>query len=118
MQQRSGGADGGFDVIHGLSKLCVAFLPIKVPEKCFMLMAGGSSLCSSQGPIFFMCRPHIHFYVSGKNITTADSSLSMGSFSGLDVDLKPQTTSGSDIRFTSQLRIISLTSSLSTLRAG
>lgn len=60
------------------------FYQLKSLERCFMLMAGGSWLCSSQGPIFFMCRSHIPCCASRKNVTTANSSLS--SSSSLDVD--------------------------------
>lgn len=62
------------------------FYQLKSLEKCFMLMAGGSWLCSSQGHIFFMCRSHIPCCASGKKVTTANSSLSIGSSSSLDVD--------------------------------
>lgn len=64
-----------------------------------------------------MSRPYITFHISGKNVTTANSSHSVGSSPSLDVDLKPQTTRGS-VTSLPAAYIVSLISPLKTLNAG
>lgn len=64
-----------------------------------------------------MSRSYFPFHISGKNVTTANSSRSVGSSPSLEVDLKPQTTRGSVTSFPAAY-IVSSISPLKALNAG